>query len=99
LQPRHRPSTDSIHISVRQIAQIVRGSMPRTPVLVMIIIENAMPRPSVQANRFGLAETHSGGEPSVRARAMMPIGLYWIPAVTRMRNSTKNRVETTCSGR
>ena len=64
----------------------------------MITIAKDMPRPSVQANRLGLAETHSGGWRSVIARAMMPIGLYRRPAVSRMRNSTKNRVEATWSG-
>ena len=75
LHPRHRPRTDSIHISVRQMAQMVRGSMPRMPLLVMIIIEKAIPRPSVHANRLGFAETQFGAWRSVMARAITPIGL------------------------
>ena len=98
MQPRHTPRTDSIHISVRQMAQIVRGSMPRTPLLVMTIIENAIPRPSVQAKRLGFAETQSGAWRSVMARAITPIGLYRRPKVSRARNSTKKSVETACSG-
>jgi hypothetical protein len=86
-------------MSVRQIRQIVRGSRPRTPLVVMIIIEPDRARPIVQANRLGLAETQSGGRPRVIARATTPAGLYRSPVVTRMRNSTKKNVATTCSGR
>ena len=65
----------------------------------MIIIENDRPRPSVQANRLGLADTQSGGWLRVITRASTPIGLYRSPIVTRMRNSTKNSVEAIWSGR
>src|SRR5262249_48258192 len=75
LQPRHTPSADSNHISVRQIRPIARGSGPRIPTLVMTVIANAIPRPRVQANRLGLADTHSGDRPRVIACASNPIGL------------------------
>ena len=78
--------------------QIVRGSVPRIPLLVMIIIENAIPRPSVQAKRLGFAETQSGAWRSVMRRAITPTGLLRRPIVCRARNSTKKSVETTCSG-
>ena len=45
------------------------------PLLVMIIIEKAIPRPSVHANRFGFAETQSGRGGSSWRRAITPIGL------------------------
>ena len=45
------------------------------PLLVITVIANAMPRPSDQAKRLGLAETHSGGRPNVIARATSPNGL------------------------
>ena len=83
---------------MRQTRQIDRGSQPRMPLLVMTIIENDRPRPIVHANRFGLAETQSGGWPRVIRRASMPIGLARRPTVTRIRNSTKNSVEAIWSG-
>ena len=43
--------------------------------LVMIAIAEAMPSPSVHANRLGFAETHSGGRFKVSARARAPTGL------------------------
>src|SRR3984957_3474955 len=72
LQPRQSPSTDSIHISDRQIRHIVRGSAPRMPTLVITVIANAIARPSVQAKRLGFALTHSGDRCNVIARATMP---------------------------
>ncbi len=95
MQPRHSPSADSIHISVRQIRHIVRGSGPRMPLFVMTVIASAITRPSVHANRLGLADTHSGARPSVIARARTPTGLYRSPSVTRIRNSAKNRLAAT----
>ena len=41
---------------------------------VMIVIASAITRPSVQANRLGLADTHSGERPNVITRATTPIG-------------------------
>ena len=67
-QPRQRPRADSNHISVRQTRQIVRGRRPRTPLFVIIVIENDSARPSDQAKRFGLADTQSGGRRRVSAR-------------------------------
>ena len=64
------------------------------PLFVMIIIASDMTRPSVQANRFGLADTHNGVCRRVIQCAIIPIGLYLIPAVTRIRNSKKNSVVT-----
>ena len=78
--------------------QIVRGSVPRMPLLVMTIIENAIPMPSVQAKRLGFAETQSGVRRNVMTRATTPIGLFRMPNVSRATKSTKNSVETSCSG-
>ena len=64
---------------------------------VMIAIANVIPRPSVQAKRFGFSETQSGTSRTVMARATTPIGLTLRPTVSRVRNSTKKNVETTCS--
>jgi hypothetical protein len=65
---------------------------------VITVIARAIVSPSVQAKRFGLAETHSAGWPSVIARAIRPTGLWGSPITTRARNSTKNKVATICSG-
>jgi hypothetical protein len=63
------------------------------PLFVITVIAS----PSVQANRFGLAETHCGGRRRVIARATTPVGLYRNPAATRTRNSRKNREATNWS--
>jgi hypothetical protein len=64
----------------------------------MTIIENDMPSPSVQANRLGLADTHSCGRLIVSHRETSPTGLACRPIVTRIRNSMKKKVVTACSG-
>ena len=67
--------------------------------LVMTVIAAAIAKPSVQANRLGLADTQSGGWLRVIARETTRIGLYWKPIVTRIRNSTKKKLVTIFSGK
>lgn len=88
--------TDSSHIKARHTRQIDLGSQPRMPSLVMIVIKPVITRPSVQAKRFGLADTQSGGCRRVIQPASRPIGLREMPAVTRTRKSTKNTEATIC---
>ena len=80
-QAERRAPTPSTSASGR-CRQIVRGSVPRMPLLVMIVIANDSARPSVQAKRLGFAETQSGGWRGVRTRATTPIGLYRSPTVS-----------------
>ena len=65
----------------------------------MITMANDKTTPIDQANRFGLAETHSGSWRLTRTWAKRPRGLYWSPAVTRIPNSMKKKIVMSWSGR
>ena len=99
-QPTQKPSEVSSHINTMQIKQIVRGRVPWMSTFVMTVIAPAMPRPIDHANRFGFADTHCGDRGGATGGAStIPVGLYWNPANTRIRNSTKKKVDTTLIGR
>ena len=71
--------------------QMLRGSTPWMPSLVITAMAPVMASPRLHANTFGRADAHCGARCRVIHPASIPAGLRSRPAVTRMRKSSANK--------